>query len=350
MQFSHQLDELCAVFESFNIQHCGCTTAGEICDTTLEENSISVLLMDMDPEHFEFFFQDSSDDTVYQCAYNMGDAARNTFTNPALLIMSGGLGIDAEQIIFGMKDGVGKEIPAFGGLAGDDLQLKETLAFCNGKITSNGLAAIIINNDAVVVEGMATSGWEAIGTAHTITKAKGNVVYEINDEPALDVFIRYFGFFDNVAGNGKQMSTLSAQYPLQILKEAGHSVLRSPMVANEEDKSLVLFGGVRAGDKFRFSISPGFEVIDQTIKEFGSLKNKTTEADALLLFSCKGRQAALGPLLDNEINGIYQYWQKPMIGFLSYGEIGNVENGKCEFHNETCSLVILRRKSRISVE
>ncbi len=340
---SKNIEDVCALFDSLNIDYCGCTTAGEICNTQLQEGSMAVLMMDMKKENFEIFFQDTGEDTTYQTAYNMGVAAKETYENPALIIMSGGLGIDAEQIVFGMKDAVGKEIPAFGGLAGDDLQIKETLAFANGQITTGGLASIILNNDRISIEGMATSGWEAIGTVHTITKAEGNVVYEINNEPALDVFIRYFGFFDNTR-NGEKMSTLSAQYPLQILKDAGHSVLRSPMGATNEDKSLVLFGGVKKGDKFRFSISPGFEIINQTIKEFEHLKQHSQEVDAIILFSCKGRHAALGPLIDDEIQGIYQHWNKPMIGFLSYGEIGNVKNGQCEFHNETCSLVLIHEK------
>ena len=34
----------------------------------------------------------------------------------------------------------------------------------------------------------------------------------------------------------------------------------------------------------------------------------------------------------------------PMIGFFSYGEIGNVKGGACDFHNETCSLVLLKER------
>ena len=92
------------------------------------------------------------------------------------------------------------------------------------------------------------------------------------------------------------------------------------------------------------SISPGVEVIDQTIAELTDFLHDTTDADALILFSCKGRHAALGPFLADEIEGIYNHWQKPMIGFLSYGEIGNVRNGVCEFHNETCSLLAIKEK------
>jgi hypothetical protein len=101
---------------------------------------------------------------------------------------------------------------------------------------------------------------------------------------------------------------------------------------------------VKNGDRFRFSIAPGFEVIDQTIAEFGDWKDQTLEADGLVLFSCKGRHSALGPLIEDEVKGIYNFWKKPMIGFFTYGEIGPTKNGICEFHNETCSLVVIRER------
>jgi len=206
---------------------------------------------------------------------------------------------------------------------------------------------LVFDHDKIAMQGLAICGWEPIGNVNTITKSSGNIVHTINDEPALDVFLRYFGYFESTNSTSTAVAALdkvSAQYPLQIVRKDGTSVLRSPMMSNEKDKSMVLGGAVTDGDKFRFSIAPGFQVIDQTVEEFGGLKNDFPEADALILFSCKGRQAALGPMIEDEVEGIYNYWLKPMIGFFSYGEIGNVKGGTCDFHNETCSLVLLKEK------
>ncbi len=136
---------------------------------------------------------------------------------------------------------------------------------------------------------------------------------------------------------------MSAQYPLQILRDGNYSVLRSPLFSTE-DNSLILAGGVKEGDKFRFSISPGFEVIDKTVEEYNDLQKEIPEADLMILFSCKGRHAALGMLIEDEIEGIYKKWSAPLVGLFTYGEIGNVKNGVCDFHNETCSMVLLKEK------
>ena len=129
------------------------------------------------------------------------------------------------------------------------------------------------------------------------------------------------------------------------MRDTDYAVLRSPIYGDENNRSLTLVGSIKEGDKFRFSISPGIEVIEKTVAEFQSFKNEIPDVDALILFSCKGRHAALGPFIEDEIKGIYEQWNKPMIGFLSYGEIGNLGNGVCEFHNETCCLVTIKERN-----
>lgn len=335
------VEDIISLFNQYNIDMVGCTTAGEIVDNELIEESIAILLMDMNRDFYSIH-EVEHESAPYQNAFSMGEKIKDTFDNLGLLVMSGGFGVDAASIVNGIKDAIGKEIPMYGGLAGDDLQMQRTLAFSNKKITSQGSVVLAIDTNKVEMVGMALSGWEAIGMEKTITKSEGHVVYEIDNEPAHDVFIRYFGLADK-SDSLEYLLSLQTNYPLQIIRE-NDTILRSPLVLNQEQGSITLMGGVNQGDKFRFSNSPGFEVIEQTIEGFQTLKDKAPEADALILFSCKGRHGAFGPLIEDEINGLYNYWQKPMIGFLSYGEIGNTPNGICEFHNETCSLVTLKEK------
>jgi hypothetical protein len=89
---------------------------------------------------------------------------------------------------------------------------------------------------------------------------------------------------------------------------------------------------------------PGFDVIDTTRKEFTEYKKDQPEADALIMFSCAGRQVSLGPYASDEIEGIKEIWNAPMAGFFCFGEIGRVEKGNTEFQNMTCSLAILKEK------
>lgn len=340
---SYDIKQISQLFTIHNIDLVGCTTAGEIENVNIYDNGIVALVLDVNKDYYQIGLSDSKMTTTTLSGKYIAQFALDSFSNPAMIILSGGVGVNADCILEGINETLdGREIPTFGGLAGDDFNLDATYVYSNTTILNNGLLSLVFDNEKIEVSGLATSGWEAIGDYHTISEAEGNIVYSINDEPALDVFIKYFGYYDNADVKGKPISTISAQYPLQVLRADGSSVLRTPL--SSKDKSLILAGGVKEGDKFRFSISPGFEVIDQTIEEFEDFHLSSKDADALILFSCKGRHAALGPLIEDEVEGIYKQWNKPMIGFFSYGEIGKTKDAKCDFHNETCALVVLKEK------
>lgn len=340
----HDLSAISKIFDDADIDLLGCSSAGEIMNKNVYSSSIVCILTDMKRGSYRIISQETNENT-YQTAFNIGNYAKSTFENPAILIVSGGLAIDGEKIVLGIKDAVQRDIPIFGGLAGDDFQLDKTYAISRFGKTSNGLTALVLNQDKVEVNGLATSGWESIGRFHTITEARDNVIYSIDNQPALDVFLRHFGYFDNVnlERDAIAINKMSTQYPLQIQREGGYSVLRSPLFRTK-DKALILGGGVKEGDKFQFSISPGFEVIDQTIEEYSVLQEEKPDADLMILFSCIGRHAALGPLIEDEISGISSKWDAPLIGLFTYGEIGSIKNKPSDFHNETCSMVLLKEK------
>jgi hypothetical protein len=338
---THNLDAMSRLFDTYDIDVLGCTSAGEIRDEEIAEDSISCILMDVSKESYRLFMAQNTEGVV-----QMGQRIRlqvdAAFQNPAMIVCSAGVFNDGEKIVEGLK--TEREIPIFGGLAGDNFQMKDTFIFTRSSQSNNGIAAIAFDNEKIELTGSAISGWESLGSTHTVTKAQENVIYTINQEPALDFFIRFFGEEDGTDLTGQSISNISAQYPFQMMRGENYSVLRCPLVSDEATRSLTMGSGMKEGDKFRFSISPGVEVVEKTIEEFKKSPLTKNEADAVIMFSCIGRRAALGPFLDDEVSGLYNIWKKPMIGFLTYGEIGNLKNGVCEFHNETCSLVLIKEK------
>jgi hypothetical protein len=341
---SHNSEAISAIFTQLKINVFGCSTAGEIHNSHLSEGGISVLLLEIEKKYFNIKLIENTDG-ITKTAFDLAMHSKSAFEQPALLVLSAGLRNDGEEIVHGLKSIIKDEFPVFGGLAGDDLKMIDTVIFSNYKHSTNGLIGLTFDNEKVELQGLAESGWAAVGPEHTVTSAENNILYEINNKPALEVFTKYFGYFDNPGMEENLISTMSAQYPLQVKRGDDYMVLRAPMSANEEDGSMMLVGAVHNGDNFRFSMAPGFEIIDKTIEKFQTWEQNQTQPDALILFSCKGRHAALGPLLENEIEGIYKKWKKPMVGFLSYGEIGNLEGKTCDFHNETCCLVTIKERA-----
>ena len=323
----------------------GATTAGEFIDGDIEEGSIVIMLLDMNPNYFKLVFLETGKHTTIENAKQIGIAGKNTFNNPAFIIASGWLHLDGEKIIEGIIEGFGKEVTVFGGMAGDDLAMQGPLVFTNKNSAVNGLLALIIDEDKIEINGIATCGWKPIGTTKTVTKSEGNIVYTIDDKPALDMVMKYLGLDIDLDSGNDVLTNIGAYYPLQLERENVTPVMRTAMWGNKEDRSLICAGTVPQGSKVRFSLPPDFDAIEQVIDECKEVKKeRQQEADALIMFSCISRHLSFGILMTEEIEQVKQVWDAPMVGFFSYGEFGKSKTGKHEFHNNTCCVVALKEK------
>ena len=353
MSVEQDREAVSRLLDEKGIQIFGATTAGEFVDSDIEEGSIAMILLDMNPAYFKLEFLEINKENAFETAKNIGLIGKDTFQNPALIIATGGVFIDGEQIMDGIIEGFGKpassagrEVTVFGGMAGDDLLGEKPLVFSNGKSKDNALVALIIDEDKIDVRGIATCGWKAIGTAKTVTKSEGNIVYTIDEKPALDMLMKYLGVEVQQDDNKEIVTFLNSwYYPLQLERENGDPVIRATRFANREDRSLICTGSVPQGSKIKFSLPPDFDAIETVVTECTSIKDDAQQqADALIMFSCVSRHLSFGDLIKEEIDQVQNIWDAPMAGFFTYGEYGKSKNGKHEFHNNACCVVALKEK------
>jgi hypothetical protein len=338
-------EAVCRLLNNEGIQIFGSTTSGEFISPEISQGGIVIMLLDMNPGYFKLLLLETGEQTTLENAKQIGLTGKNTFSNAAFLIASGWLTQDGENIVEGITEGFGADVTIFGGMAGDDLALDGPFVFTNGQSSSKGLLALIIDEDKIQINGIATCGWKPIGTTKTITKSEGNIVYTIDDKPALDMILKYLGV-DYDFDSGKEIVTqLGALYPLQMEREGVAPVMRTAMFANKNDRSLICAGNIPRGSKVKFSLPPDFDAIEQVIEECRQLKiEQQPEADALIMFSCISRHLSFGVLIKEEIEQIQQLWDVPLAGFFSYGEFGRSKTGKHEFHNNTCCILVLKEK------
>jgi hypothetical protein len=332
---THDLKELRIVFTKYDIEIFGASSSGEITNDEIHEESIVVMLLDISRDAFRLNIFDGEGKTSYQVGQSTAEWAKTVYDNPALMVMTAGLFTDGDQIVNGIIDTMDRQVPLFGGRSGDDLRLQETFVFSASQAISNGVVALIFERSTIDLKGVAISGWKGIGTPKTITKAKGNIVYEINNEPILEVYNKYLNIGDDIQ--------LALEYPLLLIRDDGTFVTRVVATLNE-DKSMFYGGTMPEGSKVRFSIPPGFEIIDYAIEQISDFHQQIPKSDAIVLFSCKARHMALGPMVEDEISAVHKLWEVPMVGFFTYGEIGPVPQGRCDFHNNTIVPVLINEK------
>lgn len=330
----HDLNEIAGLFASRDIQVFGASSSGEITGGELYEGSISVMLLDMDRSAFQLNIFESSGDSSMDAGRRAAGWARGVFSDPAMIVMASGLQTDGEKLVNGILDESGRQMPLFGCLAGDDLRLKETFVFDSQHVFSCGVIALALDRSAIDLKGTAVSGWKGVGVRKVITRASGNRVYTIDGEPALDVYRKYLGV------SKEDDIQVAVEFPILIERDDGTFVLRAITMIHD-DNSISYAGSVAEGARARFSLPISTETIEHTIQQMEGFHERNPEAEAIIVFDCKSRHVALGPLIEDEIAPIGKLWNAPVTGFLTYGEIGSVTGGCSDFHNHTISLVLI---------
>jgi len=339
------------VLSSHQIDVIGATSSGEFIDGHQSEGEIVILLLDINKNHYRILFEDIGQKTLEESANHLVEKAYQAFAKPAFillttLIRSDGLFLDGEGIVGFMEKMAGPDITMFGGMAGDDLSFTGTWIFANDKTTDYGMVALVLNEEKIALQGLAFSGWKPMGVSRTVTKSEGNLIYSIDNRPALEIYLHLLGHqASSIDDQISFFNKVGVHYPFQVQRENREPKMCNPVGYDTEKQALICESDVPQNSQLRFSTPPDFDIIETVIEKANDLKTeRNVEADALLIFSCAGRLSALGPMAQEENEALQKLFDAPMAGFYTYGEFGKGVNGKHEFHSTTCSWVTLKEK------
>jgi len=340
---------VCEILHNEGIDILGATSCGEFINEHYSEGATVILLLDLKRDYYTILYEDFKDRTVGEAAAQLAKEALKIFKRPAFILCSTGLSaesglVDGEDLMSSMEKVVGPGVNIYGGMAGDDLTYSGSYAFTYKRESEKGIAALVLDEDKISLNGMAISGWKPLGIYRTVTKSEDGWIYTIDDQPALEMYLRYLGK-ESVSGEDKYkvFEDIGFYYPFQV-EGIGDPVMRTPMLIDRDKDALKLDFDVPQGTKLRFSVPPDVDIVENVLEKATELKNATkADAEALLIFSCAGRLSALGPLTNLENDGLSEIWNAPVAGFFTYGEYGTA-NGRQEFHSTTCCWVALNEK------
>ena len=321
----------------------GVTTHGEFTGEGITKESFAILLLDTNPDFFTILFSEYPEKNYRETTRVMATKALERFSHPCFLIAGCHMETDAEELMHGFEDIVGKDVNVYGCMAGDDFSFSEQFVFTNGMSSNRGIVSLVLDEDHLNIQGKAICGWKAMGTEKTVTKSEGNRVYSIENVSPLEMTKKYSGLENLTQDNPDIGIEIATSFPLQLQREKGDPVMRPGLIINWEDGSFICSGSVPEGAKVKFSLPPDFDVIEKVIEGCNDLKaSQMLKADALIVFSCAGRLISLGPLMNEEIEGVRKVWDVPMAGMFSNAELARATNGNLEMHNLTTCFVAIK--------
>jgi hypothetical protein len=258
----------------------------------------------------------------------------------SILILSEGSFVNGTELINELIIQTSKQIPIFGGLAGDEYAFEKTIVGLNSDATAGKIVAIGFYGDHIHFGYGSEGGWGDFGPEREVTKSDKNVLYKIGDRFALDLYKEYLGKY------AEELPGSSLYFPLSM-KENGTAgtVVRTILSIDEEKKSMTFAGNIPEGSSVRLMKGNIDKLIDAAAIAASRTNTKPSSQNQLaLLVSCVGRRIVLGDRVQEELDVVKDiFGNKTMLcGFYSYGEISpNLDNVACELHNQTMTITTL---------
>jgi len=259
-----------------------------------------------------------------------------------IFLLTDGLGINGSSIIRGIN-GLTNRISVTGGLAGDGERFQETWVVANGPAKQLSMVAVGFYGDEFLISSGCFGGWTEFGGERIITKSSGNVLYELDNIPALDFYKKNLGVYAN------DLATSVLRFPLSIkYRENDPEIIRTALSINEEDKSLTFVGEVPEGYTARL-MKPKVNMLIDGAKMAAEEINQLSDSQGLgLVVSCAGRKGVMNELVEEELEIIEDVLGKnvQLTGFYSYGELAPFSSDiyTCQLHNQTMTLTAIYEK------
>jgi hypothetical protein len=333
------LHQLAAAYPRSHI--VGCSTSGEIIGDCLNDDSLVVAVVQFDATTLT-----SAGATVATAADSfvagrslaeslLGDDLR------AVLVMSDGLNVNGSELVRGLNSLLPPQVAVTGGLAGDRDRFQRTWVFADGGPRSGVVSAVGLYGDNVRVTHGSRGGWDRFGPERRVTRSKGNVLFELDGKPALELYKTYLG--DRAAG----LPASALLFPLALRANAGDTkiLVRTILSVDEANQSMTF-----AGDIPEASLAQLMRANFERLIQGASQAAETAKPDSAqigdvlsIAISCVGRRLILGERAEEEIAAVVDAMpaSTKQIGFYSYGEISPFASGYCDLHNQTMTLTTI---------
>ncbi len=346
------LDELLACFPRAVIT--GCSTAGEIHGSEVDDGTLVVACARLREgrvlqRHLELAQHGQETRTLdgTELTVALGAATRSLLAPDmrAMFILSDGVIVNGTQLVAAVSALLPEGVVLSGGLAGDGRAFEQTWVIAERKPRRHCITLTALYGDSLQVHTGFAGGWDSFGPERIVTRARGNVLYELDGQPALTLYKRYLG--DRAA----ELPGAALLFPLAITSDymGRKGLVRTVLGIDEAAGSMTFAGDMPEGSRAQFMRASFERLVDgaaQAVVQSGD--DLPAGAPCLgIAISCVGRRLVLGEQIEDETEAVLDGLPDgaQMIGFYSYGEISASGATQCDLHNQTRTVTTLRERA-----
>jgi hypothetical protein len=329
----------------------GCTTAGEITEQGLVHDGVAAFLVASDTSVSKIAFarvlktdlrqtSDALSRGVHELRKTAAQRDQRHFTT---VLLTDGLSGTGERLVIDLYDRAQGGAQIVGGAAGDEGKFAVTQVGAGEEAGSEAAAALNVFSAHPWGIGV-NHGLRSTTKQMRVTKAAGNVIHELDGEPAFEAYKRH------AAERGVTLSVDNTSQYL-IANELGiHffdaiSRARAPLSVGA-DGSLTCAADIPKGSMVSILDGVPAAMVEAAKSAAQEAKDQLggEEVAGVLLFDCVCRGMILKEEFYREVDAVRSvFGDVPIAGFLTYGEIARYRGKLDGWHNTTAVVAAIPR-------
>ncbi len=331
---------------------CGCSGEGVIVGAEADESNfaVGVMAISSDQLRFSHGMATGLKEDPAKAGRAIAEAIQPEVSSDtlALFLFPDGITVNFDRLLAGLEGQLNLDhlLALVGGTAADNWQGKRTYQYHNDHVVSDGVAWALLSGGAQIAWAV-NHGCIPVGIEHKVTRCEGNVIYEIDGRPALEILKDYFTD-DELEDWAKTILTFSFGFKAPGHMEGYDEYLIRGLVGGIDDAtaSITIPAEVPEGTSIWIARRDYEKLAKGVERAAGEIKTRLGDEPARLVFQfdCAGR----GKILIREQQKLQLLEalrgrigpEVPWLGFYTYGEIAPVGEHN-HFHNYTVVLTAI---------
>jgi small ligand-binding sensory domain FIST len=228
-------------------------------------------------------------------------------------------------------------VPVVGGMALAGRAEGSNRLVLNERIVRHGAVGVVLG-PAVEVKTVVSQGCRPIGSPFAVTRADGNVVYELAGRPALERLGEVAETMPEeervLLNSGVHLGRVIDEHKIDF--DRGDFLIRNVMGGDPNTGAIAVGDMIEVGATTQFQVRDAASADEDLRQLIGG-----QQADAALLFTCNGRGMHLFRTPNHDATVVSQSLSgAPVAGMFCAGELGPV-GGRNFLHGFTASVVLL---------